>query len=34
VLVIVVLLQVLSHTAIESSGLKMSIHELIEMPLC
>jgi len=33
VLVIVILLQVLSHTAIENSGLKMPIHELIELPL-
>jgi len=32
VLVIVILLQVLSHTAIENSGLKMPIHELIEVP--
>ena len=32
-LVIVILLQVLSHTAIENSGLKMPIHELIEVPL-
>jgi len=33
VLVIVILLQVLSHEAIENSGLKMPIHELIEVPL-
>jgi len=32
VLVIVILLPVLSNAAIENSGLKMPIHELIEMP--
>jgi len=33
VLVIVILLQVLSNAAIKNSGLKMPIHELIEVPL-
>ena len=32
-LVIVILLQALSYAAIENSGLKMPIHELIEVPL-
>jgi len=33
VLVIVILLQALSYAAIGNTGLKMPIHELIEVPL-